>query len=363
MPTEIRERLKRLRKKLTAAHADALIVTHAANVYYLSGFTGSSGALLVEHGKATLFTDGRYTLQAPAETALAGTRVHITKGPLPAAVGGYLASLGKRVMAACDPSRVTVAAQSSLEKAAGRKVRWQPETGWTEDLRAVKSAAEIAQMRKAALLGSRVFEQVLKVLRPGITEIDVAAEIEYRMRKLGAQGPSFETIVASGRRGALPHAHPTSKRLKQNELVVLDLGAILGRYCCDLTRTVFLGRAPERVRRWYRAVLQAQQAACEALAVGAKAGAPDAAARQVLGAYGLGRYFIHSTGHGLGLEVHEEPRLAAGQERRFEAGNVVTIEPGIYVEGAGGIRIEDDVAIHEGRTEILTNASRELLEL
>ncbi len=128
--------------------------------------------------------------------------------------------------------------------------------------------------------------------------------------------------------------------------MVLDLGAILARYCCDLTRTVFLGRAPARVRRWYRAVSEAQQAACEALAVGAKAGAPDAAARQVLAAYDLGRYFIHSTGHGLGLEVHEEPRLAAGQTREIEAGNVVTIEPGVYVEGAGGIRIEDDVAVH-----------------
>ncbi len=363
MTSEFRERLKRLRKKLSSAHADALIVTHPANIYYLSGFTGSSGALVVEHGKTTLFTDGRYALQAPAQTASAGVRAQITKESLPAAVGSYLGSLRKRVMAAYDPSRVTVAAQSSLEKAAGRKVRWQPETGWTEELRAIKSPAEIAQMRKAALLGSRVFEQTLKVVRPGVAEIEVAAEIEYRMRKLGAEGPSFETIVASGRRSALPHAHPTTKRLKQNELVVLDLGAILGRYCCDMTRTVFLGRAPERVRRWYRAVLQAQQAACEALAVGAKAGAPDAAARQVLAAYGLGGYFIHSTGHGLGLEVHEEPRLAARQERRFEAGNVVTIEPGIYLEGVGGIRIEDDVAIHAGRTEILTNASRELLEL
>jgi Xaa-Pro aminopeptidase len=362
MPSECRKRIKLLRRRLSAADADALVVTHLPNIYYLSGFTGSSGALVVEHGRTTLFTDGRYAIQAPAQTAPAGARAEITKGPLPTAVGAHLASR-KRIRAVYDPARVTVAAQKMLEKAAGRAVRWRAEVGWTEALRAIKSAAEIAQMRKAARLGSQAFEQTVKVIRPGITEIELAAEIEYRMRKLGAEGPSFETIVASGPRGALPHAHPTGKRLRRNELVVLDLGAILARYCCDLTRTVFLGRAPARVRRWYRAVSEARQAACEALAVGAKAGAPDAAARQVLAAYDLSRYFTHSTGHGLGLEVHEEPRLAAGQTREIEAGNVVTIEPGVYVEGVGGIRIEDDVAVHSKGIEVLTTAPLELLEL
>jgi Xaa-Pro aminopeptidase len=218
-------------------------------------------------------------------------------------------------------------------------------------------------MRAAALLISSVFDHVLKMVRPGIMELDLAAEMDYRMRKLGAEGPSFETIVASGPRAALPHARPTSRRLRRNELVVLDAGAILTGYCSDMTRTVFLGRAPGHIRQWYKAVREAQKAACEATAAGVQAGVPDAAARRVLESYRLGKYFVHSTGHGLGLEVHEAPRLAKGQKARIEPGMVVTIEPGVYVPGIGGIRIEDDLAVHADATEILTTTSRELLEL
>jgi Xaa-Pro aminopeptidase len=232
-----------------------------------------------------------------------------------------------------------------------------------EALRAVKSVAELTQMRKAAQLVSKVFEQVVPKIRPGITEIELAAEVDFRMRIMGAEGPSFETIIASGPRAALPHARPTSKRLRRNEFVVLDLGAILGHYCSDMTRTVYLGSATKRVKTWYKAVLEAQAAGIQALGAGVEAGLPDLAARAVLDSCGLGKFFVHSTGHGLGIEVHEDPRLAAGQKRQLQAGMVVTVEPGIYVEGAGGIRIEDDVAIHSGRTEILTTAPRELLEL
>ena len=194
-------------------------------------------------------------------------------------------------------------------------------------------------------------------------ETEVAAEIEYRMRRAGASGPAFETIVASGARAALPHARATVKRLAKNELVVLDLGAILRHYSSDLTRTVYLGRAPSRIRSWYAAVLEAQQAAREAIRPGVTAGEVDAAARGVLRRAGLARYFVHSTGHGLGLEVHEEPRLAHGRSEVLEAGMVVTVEPGIYVQGTGGIRIEDDVLVTGRSSETLTTAPRELLEI
>jgi Xaa-Pro aminopeptidase len=203
----------------------------------------------------------------------------------------------------------------------------------------------------------------IRMLRPGMREFEVAAEIEFQMRKRGAIGPAFETIVAFGSRSALPHARPTAKPLRKNELVVLDLGAILRGYCCDLTRTVFLGRAPARLKRWYRAVQEAQAAGIEAARAGASCGDVDAAARGILAGHGLERYFVHSTGHGLGLEVHEEPRLARGQKELLRAGHVVTIEPGVYVEGVGGIRIEDDVAVHEGGNEVLTRVPRELIEL
>jgi Xaa-Pro aminopeptidase len=264
---------------------------------------------------------------------------------------------------AFDPAQLIVTQFKDLRAAAGSGISWSPGTGWVEDLRLLKSIAEIAKMRAAARLISKVFEQVVPLIRPGITELDLAAEIDYRMRKLGASGPSFETIVASGPRAALPHANPTSKRLRRNELVVLDAGAILADYCSDMTRTVFIGRASNRVKTWYRAVLDAQRAGIAAVAAGVESGAPDAAARHVLDSQGLGKYFVHSTGHGVGLEIHEIPRVAKGQEEVLQPGMVITIEPGIYVEGIGGIRIEDDVAIHADRTEVLTTATKELLEL
>src|SRR5260370_26466123 len=191
----------------------------------------------------------------------------------------------------------------------------------------------------------------------------MSAEIEYQMRKRGASGPSFETIVASGPRAARPHARPTGKRLRKNELVVIDLGVILGHYCRDIPRTVFLGRAPKRIRVWYRAVLEAQAEAIEAAKSGVACGDVDAAARRVLAKYNLDQLFVHSTGHGLGLEVHEDPRVAKGQERRLEPGNVITIEPGVYAEGIGGIRIEDDVAVHASRTEIFTRVPSGLIQI
>jgi Xaa-Pro aminopeptidase len=183
------------------------------------------------------------------------------------------------------------------------------------------------------------------------------------MRRSGASGPAFETIVAFGDRSALPHARPTAKRLRKNELVVLDLGAILAHYCSDITRTMYVGKAPARVKEWYRAVLEAQTAAIAAVRPGVSCGDVDAAARQVLAGYKLDRLFTHSTGHGLGLEVHEDPRVARGQKALLEPGCVITIEPGVYMGGVGGIRIEDDVAVHAGNTEVLTRIPRDLIEL
>jgi Xaa-Pro aminopeptidase len=365
MPGEFHLRLKRLRARIQSGGADATVVTHHPNVYYLTGFTGSAGALFVEPDRATLFTDGRYTVQARAELKSTGVKAEINRGSLPSIVGSHIAARRRRtaLRVSYDPSHTTVSAQHELFRAAGPRVRWQDEQGWVEALRVIKSDSELDQMRQAARLISDVFEQVLKEIKPGVSELDLAAEVDFLMRKFGAEGPSFETIVASGPRAALPHARPTSKRLRRNELVVLDLGAILRHYCSDMTRTVYLGKAPKRVKTWYKAVLEAQAAGIAALGAGVEAGEPDLAARQVLDSYGLGKYFVHSTGHGLGIEVHEDPRLAAGQKRLLEAGMVVTVEPGVYMEGVGGIRIEDEVAIYKGRRETLTTAPRELLEL
>lgn len=353
-------RIERVRALLERVRADALVVTHPPNLFYLTGFTGSSGALLVEPRRATLFTDGRYTTQAEQEAP--ECRVRIARGPLLLAVGKQLRR-PNNARVVFDPLRLSVAESRTLRQAAGPTNRWIARGGLVEELRAVKEPEEIELMRQAAQLGCEVFEEVVLLVKPGVRELELAAEIEYRMRRKGASRAAFDTIVASGPRAALPHAQPTERRVGRNELVVLDLGAILAHYCCDLTRTVYVGRVPPRIRRWYQGVREAQAAAREVLRPGVTTGKVDAVARGVLKRFRLERYFIHSTGHGLGIEVHETPRLAKGQKQLIQVGNVVTLEPGVYVEGVGGIRIEDDLAVFDGHTETLTTAPRELLEL
>jgi Xaa-Pro aminopeptidase len=360
MPINSTSRLKRLRHALDAAGAGSFLETHLPNIFYLCGFSGDSAALLVDPSSATLFTDGRFTIQAKEETR--GIRIHIHKGPLLEAVGEHLRGR-KRQRVAIPPSRLTLAGWKALRKAAGGNLKWVAVDGLVESLRAVKDASEIERIRDAARLGSQVMEETIRLIRPGVTELDIAAEIGYRMRRKGASGESFDAIVAAGPRSALPHARPTARRIGKNELVVLDLGAILRRYCSDLTRTVHVGKASTRVRQWYHSVLDAQTAARNALKSGVTCGAIDAAARNVLQRKGLGRYFVHSTGHGIGLEIHEDPRIARDQKKLLETGNVVTLEPGVYVEGVGGIRIEDDALVTPRGAEILTTTTREFLEL
>ena len=360
MKTLLHRRRHSLIAKLAERKIDALLVTRPANWYYLAGFTGESGALVVSQKGTSLITDSRFMVQGRAE--MSGIRILQQNGSLFESVGQFLKdSRFRRV--GFDPSQVMVGQLQSLRKAAGARVRWIPALGRVEGLRMCKDAAELAQMRRAAILAGEVVQQAIGLLKPGIREFEVGAEIEYQMRKKGASGPAFETIVAFGERAALPHARPTAKRLRKNELVVLDLGVILGHYCSDITRTVYLGRAPKRIRTWYQAVLEAQTAAIGAAKSGAACGDVDRAARQVLAGCNLDHLFVHSTGHGLGLEVHEDPRVARGQKWRLEPGNVITIEPGVYLAGIGGIRIEDDVAVHADRTEVLTRAPRDLIEI
>jgi Xaa-Pro aminopeptidase len=350
--------LDQLRLCFSSLGADAFLVSHLPNIRYLCGFSGSAGLLLVGASAATLFTDSRYTFQAREEVS--GARVRIAKrGPLQAvadALGGY-----RRV--AWSTGHITLAQQNALRAGRGARVRWVSDGNAVEKLRAVKDAEELAAMRAAAGLISDVFGRVVRMVRPGVSELDLAAEIEYGIKHRGGSGPAFETIVVSGTRSAWAHARPTPKPLKKNELVVLDHGAILRGYCSDLTRTVFLGRASGKVRNMYYAVLEAQEAAKRTIRPGVKARDVDWAARRALKRRGLARYFTHSTGHGLGLEVHEMPRLGRGEETLLQEGMVVTVEPGVYLEGVGGIRIEDDVVVTAQGAVDMTTASRDFLEL
>jgi len=364
-----RSRIHRLRLSFSALNADALLVTHLPNIRYLCGFTGSAGILLVEHARATLFTDSRYTLQARQEVCDASTA--IAAHGLIRAVAEALKGRRGTIRLAFAPAQLTVAQKTALQLAAGARVRWLAAPDLIERLRAVKGSDELARMRQSARLISDVWTASVRHVTPGVSELAVAAEIERSMKLQGACGPSFETIVASGPRSAWPHARPTPKLLRKNELVVLDQGAILRDYCSDMTRTVFLGRSSaavragvrNKVRSLYAAVLEAQEAAIAAIRPGISAASVDAAARKVFKRLGLERYFTHSTGHGLGLEIHEMPRLGRGEETLLEEGMVVTVEPGVYVERLGGIRIEDEVLVTAQGAEVLTSASREFLEL
>jgi Xaa-Pro aminopeptidase len=361
MTTPFAQRRRALRKQLEEAKIGTLLVTYPASWYYLTGFTGEAGALLISATGATLITDGRFTEQARREAP----RVRIVPQVhgLDTTLGEFLKKWAGRGRVGFPARHLTVAQFRAIKRAAGRRVRWTSAEGYVERLRGHKDEQELAAMRRAAALADKAMAKALTILKPGVRELEVAAEVEYQMRVLGASGPAFETIVAFGERSAYPHARPTDKRLKKNELVVLDMGAILAHYCSDITRTVVFGKASNKVRGWHKAVQEARTAAVAAVRAGVTCGEVDAAARQVLAGYRLDRYFTHSTGHGLGIEVHEDPRVAKGQNQQLEAGNVITIEPGIYVPGIGGIRIEDDVAVHSGETEVLTRTPRDIIEI
>ena len=355
------ERTNRLRLSFSTLGVDSILISHLPNILYLCGFSGSAGLLLIDETRATLFTDSRYTFQAGEEVH--GARIHIAKHGLMRAVGEELRSRRGRRAIAYATSHTTVAQKQALDAIVHGRARWVSDDNAVEKLRAVMDAGELAVMRSAAQLISDVFRKALPGIRPGTSELDVAAQIEYSIKEMGGAGPSFETIVAGGPRSAWAHARPSPKPLGKSELVVLDQGAILKNYCSDMTRTVFLGQAPARVRRMYHAVLEAQAAAKQMIRPGIKAGDVDRAARRVLKRFGLAQYFTHSTGHGLGIEVHEMPRLGKGEETLLQEGMVVTVEPGVYVEGFGGIRIEDDVVVTAQGAVDLTTAPRDFLEL
>jgi Xaa-Pro aminopeptidase len=339
-----------------AGQMDAAVVTSLPNIRYLTGFSGSNAALIVASGSLTLFTDPRYTIQAAAETRLP---VKTVTGPLLHAVCGQLAKLRARRIGFED-ARIGYAAAERLRAGIPPRSKLLPLGGSLEALRMVKSPEEVEAIRASVRLNSEAFEQALAAIHPDQTEAGLALEIDYRMRKLGATGPAFDTIVAAGPRAALPHARPTPAPFGKRSLLLIDMGATVEAYASDMTRMVHLGRPSRLVRQVYAAVLEAQLAAIDAIRPGIPGGRVDRAARQVLTAQGLGAQFVHSTGHGLGLEIHEGPRLGKSEKTKLEEGMVVTVEPGVYLEGSFGIRIEDTVLVTKTGCEVLTPTPKTL---
>ena len=338
-----------------------LYVSGLPNIRYLTGFTGSAGHLLVEPDQTTLFTDGRYRKQARDQTD--GIAIEVSSGDSRPSLAKSLRDRDLKELG-FEANRLGYETFAYLQRELPH-CRLVPQKGVVEAMREIKSRAEVGAIRRSVELNSAAFDAACSEAEPEWMESRFAAEVEFRMRSLGAEGAAFPTIVASGAHAALPHAGPRGESIRTDSLVVIDQGAILDGYCSDMTRMIAIGDPGKTQRRLVEAVLEAQEAAIEAIRPGVECQMVDSRARQVLRkttvcGVRLDTAFTHSTGHGLGLEIHETPRIAPGQTQRLEAGMVITVEPGVYLEGRTGVRVEDVVAVTERGCEVLTQTARQL---
>ena len=358
--TDVQQRRAAIEAQLAEHDCDAMVVTSLPNVRYLSGFTGSNGAVLLTPGKQpTLFTDPRYTIQAEQES---DCKVKIAKGPLVVQLAKALRA-SRLKAAGFETGRISFSTFTELQNQVESKPKLVSLPPLVDRLRMKKSAQEIALIRASVQCNSKALIRALARFKPSMKESDLAAEIEYQMRRNGAEKPAFESIVASGKHSALPHASPRLQAIESNQLLLIDMGAMLAGYASDMTRTFHVGKPSSAAKKLYSAVLESQLAALDGVKPGATAGSVDRLARKTLEKHGLAELFVHSTGHGLGLEIHEAPRLGKKDRTVLEAGMVITIEPGAYRQGFGGVRIEDTVVVTETGCEVLTANSKELITL
>lgn len=354
---ETAERLGRLREQLSAAQCEALLVTKHENVRYLSGFTGSAGMLFVTKDNALLVSDARYRDQAPEQIAACGAAIEVEIGrpdaQFEALVKGSVGvgRLGLEASALSWSLQMRCAEAFSCELV--------PTKGVVEALRVQKDEGELARIELACEIADVAFAQVKDRLAEELSESDFAAELEFEMRRRGASGPSFETIVASGPNSAMPHARPTERVVREGDLVVIDFGATFDGYHSDMTRTIFIGEPDPESAELIDAVLFAQRAGLRAVSAGTSAAAVDEACRTSLEEAGYGEYFLHSTGHGVGLEIHEAPAVSPGSADSLVLNSVIAVEPGAYLTGKGGVRIEDSVAVTASGGRVLTKSTKD----
>jgi Xaa-Pro aminopeptidase len=348
---------------LTEHHLDALLVTGRANIRYITGFSGSSALLLVTARDSVLITDFRYQTQVRDEVGDL-VRVRVEETSLWDGLWAELGHFPGRAVIGFGSAHVTHREfQRFLDDAAGARWQWRPQGDIVEGLRESKDEAEVALIQQAAGMATRALAKTLQQVRSGITELQIAGILEKALRDEGSEAHPFETIVASGPRSALPHARASRRVVERNDLLLLDFGAEYGGYCSDITRTVVIGHASDEVRAVYDIVRVANERAARAVHAGMIGSDADAVARDYISAAGFGGDFGHSLGHGIGLEVHEAPRLARTAAAKLPADTVVTIEPGIYRPEWGGVRIEDDVYLSADGPRMLTDFTHELLEL
>ncbi|MDH4156891.1 MAG: Xaa-Pro peptidase family protein [candidate division Zixibacteria bacterium] len=354
------KRIGELRKKMRRENLDALIVSNLDHVRYLTGFTGSAALLLITGRKADMFTDSRYTEQADKQVSGAG--VHTVKGDMLAALKDFPGFHAANSRYGFDSEHLSVAGRDRAKQALP-KVLLVPAANVFAELGWVKDAIELKHIAHAAHIADLAFERVLGMVAPGVRERDLAAELEYQMKMFGSEDPAFETIIASGYRSALPHGVASAKKIKKGDLVTFDFGAKVNGYVSDITRTVVAGKATPRQKKIYSLVLKAQVAGIKKVRAGIEAKKVDAACRKIITKAGYGKNFGHGTGHGIGFFVHVGPRVGAASPDKLMVNNVITIEPGIYISGWGGVRIEDDVVVTRSGGRVLNKAPKNLLEL
>lgn len=353
---------------LASAAVDAILLTSPANMRYAAGFTGEGYVYLSEHQKFVV-TDARYTIAAREECQ--GFEVIEWNGkPYYEALKKALscdAGDGTKQCLGIEENNITLGTWDKLQKELGQELADKTERVFLSrklaELRYVKTPDEIHCLEEAEAIGDRAFAKLLPRLREGMTEKQVAVQLEYLMKEEGAEGFSFETIAASGLHSAMPHAVPTDKPLEAGDFLTMDFGCLYKGYCSDMTRTVVIGRAGDRQREVYQTVLDAQQAALEGIRPGMTGKEVDALARDVIKERGYGEYFGHSLGHSVGLEIHENPCFSEKEKTVIRPGMVITVEPGIYMEGFGGVRIEDVVVVTEQGCRNITNSEKKLIEI
>lgn len=351
-------RVEKLRKKMQEENLDSFLITSPYNLRYLTNFTGTTGLAVITLEKAFFITDFRYTEQATAQAQ--GFEIIKNVGPIFEEVADLVQKEGLRELG-FEETTVSFLEYSVLEEIIDAQLI--PISGMIEELREIKDEEEIAIIEKACSIADLAYDHILKMIQPGMTEIEVANQLDFYMRSLGASGVSFETIVASGLRSAMPHGVASKKIIEQGDLITIDFGCYYEGYVSDMTRTFAIGDPGEQLKEIYQIVLEAQLAVLEVAKPGVTGKQLDAVARDYITKHGYGEAFGHSTGHGIGLEIHEGPNVSVRAEKQFVPGNIITDEPGIYLPGIGGVRIEDDLLITSNGNRVLTHSPKELIIL
>ncbi|MED5246677.1 M24 family metallopeptidase [Priestia megaterium] len=351
-------KIEKLREQFSKLNVDGVVITSEYNRRYMTNFTGSAGVVIISENKAAFVTDFRYVEQATSQTE--GFDIVQHKGPIVEEVANVVKQFGIKKLG-FEQNYVTYGQHQLFDKHIGAEL--VPISHAIENLRLIKSDSEIKILKEAAKIADAAYEHILTFVRPGLTELQVSNELEFFMRKQGATSSSFDTIVASGHRGALPHGVASDKVIEKGELVTLDFGAYYNGYCSDITRTFAVGEVSDKLKEIYNVVLQAQLNGMNGIKAGMTGKEADALTRDYITEHGYGQYFGHSTGHGVGLEVHEGPSLSVKSTDVLQPGMIVTVEPGIYIPDLGGVRIEDDTIVTAEGNEALSHSSKEFIIL